>query len=308
MKLIKEGSTGYEVSKLQSILNLKPDGIFGPMTKQMVIKFQLSKNLKPDGIVGEQTWTLLLMNKGDLIEDIDQDTDIKSQYIYTDFDQVIHKYYLDKGQYLAVNPARKNEYLFLHHTAGGSNPYNCIDYWNKDDRGRIATEFVLGGQDYITGDDTYDGVMLQAFPEGGYGWHLGKTGSGYMNQHSVGLEICSIGYLDGEYRSYVNKKAKDDQVISLTQLFRNRQHWHKYSDKQIEETAKLIKYVADRDNINVREGLQNWIKDQGPFKAFGFQEDAYYGKVKGLLSHTNVRKDKTDVYPDPRLIEVIINL
>ena len=308
MKLIKEGSTGYEVSKLQSILNLKPDGIFGPMTKQMVIKFQLSKNLKPDGIVGEQTWTLLLMNKGDLIEDIDQDTDIKSQYIYTDFDQVIHKYYLDKGQYLAVNPARKNEYLFLHHTAGGSNPYNCIDYWNKDDRGRIATEFVLGGQDYITGDDTYDGVMLQAFPEGGYGWHLGKTGSGYKNQHSVGLEICSIGYLDGEYRSYVNKKAKDDQVISLTQLFRNRQHWHKYSDKQIEETAKLIKYVADRDNINVREGLQKWIKDQGPFKAFGFQEDAYYGKVKGLLSHTNVRKDKTDVYPDPRLIEVIINL
>ena len=92
MKLIKEGSTGYEVSKLQSILNLKPDGIFGPMTKQMVIKFQLSKNLKPDGIVGEQTWTLLLMNKSDLIEDIDQDTDIKSQYIYTDFDQVIHKY------------------------------------------------------------------------------------------------------------------------------------------------------------------------------------------------------------------------
>jgi len=308
MRLIKEGSTGYEVSKLQSILNLKPDGIFGPITKQMVIKFQLSKNLKPDGIVGEQTWSLLLMNKGEFMEDIDQDTDIKSQYIHTDFDQVIHKYYLDKGQYLAVNPARKNEYLFLHHTAGGSNPYNCIDYWNRDDRGRIATEFVLGGQDYITGDDTYDGVMVQAFPEGGYGWHLGKTGSGHMNQHSVGLEICSIGYLDGQYRSYVNKKAKDDQVISLTQLFRNKQHWHKYSDKQIEETAKLIKYVADRDNIDVRAGLQKWIKDQGPIKAFGFQEDAYYGKVKGLLSHTNVRKDKTDVYPDPRLIEVIINL
>ena len=73
-------------------------------------------------------------------------------------------------------------------------------------------------------------------------------------------------------------------------------------------SVKLIKYVADRDNINVREGLQKWIKDQGPIKAFGFQEDAYYGKVKGLLSHTNVRKDKTDVYPDPRLIEVIINL
>ena len=84
--------------------------------------------------------------------------------------------------------------MFLHHTAGGSNPYACIDQWGRDRRGRVATEFVLGGQNYRTGDDEYDGVMVQAFPEDGYGWHLGQTGSGYMNRHSIGLEICSIGY------------------------------------------------------------------------------------------------------------------
>jgi len=308
MKLLREGSVGYDVEKLQTLLKLKVDGVFGPTTKKTVIKFQLSKDLKPDGIVGEHTWTILLINNNNLIADIDQDSDVKMQYFHTNFNQVIHKYYLDKGQYVDENPAKNNEYLFLHHTAGGSNPYACIDNWNKDARGRVGTEFVLGGQNYKTGSNDYDGVMLQAFPESGHGWHLGETGSGYMNRSSVGLEICSIGYLDNEHRSYVNEKAQANQVIKLADVFRNRQYWHKYSDKQMEEVEKLIKYIGERDQIDMRVGLQQWIKKQGPIKAFDFQEDAYLGKVKGLLSHTNVRKDKMDVYPDPRLIDIIINL
>ena len=58
----------------------------------------------------------------------------------------------------------------------------------------------------------------------------------------------------------------------------------------------------------MRIGLRQWIKKYGPIKAFGFQEDAYYGKVKGLLTHTNVRKDKTDCYPDQRLVDIILSL
>ena len=61
--------------------------------------------------------------------------------------------------------------------------------------------------------------QVQAFPETGYGWHLGKTGSGYMNRHSIGIEICSIGYLDDEYKSYVGKRAIESQVIELETPF-----------------------------------------------------------------------------------------
>ena len=150
--------------------------------------------------------------------------------------------------------------------------------------------------------------MVQAFPETGYGWHLGRTGSGYMNRHSIGLEICSIGYLDNDFKSYVGKTADRDQVITLETAFRKKIYWHKYSDKQIEEVEKLIKYIGERDQIDMRLGLQQWIKKYGPVKAFEFHEDAYYGKVKGLLSHTNVRKGKMDVYPDPRLIDVIMSI
>lgn len=306
MRLLKLGSEGYEVRKLQALLKIKVDGIYGPLTRSSVIDFQLSRDLKPDGIVGAQTWALLIANPGGLVEDISQDTDVQGQYFKTEYDQIIHKHYLSKGQY--VEGKRNNEYFFLHHTAGGCNPYQCINHWDRDNRGRVATEFVLGGQDYRTGNDEYDGVMVQAFPEDGYGWHLGKTGSGYMNRHSIGLEICSIGYLNDDNYSYVGKQALEDQVITLDKAFRNKINWHRYSLKQIEEIDKLIRYVANRDQINVREGLQKWIKKDGPTKAFGFQEDAYYGKVKGLLSHGNVRKDKMDVYPDPNLVDIIMSL
>jgi hypothetical protein len=71
---------------------------------------------------------------------------------------------------------------------------------------------------------------------------------------------------------------------------------------------KWLRFIGERDGVDLRVGLQQWIKKQGATKAFDFQEDAYYGKVKGLLSHTNVRRDKMDVYPDPRLIDVIMSL
>lgn len=306
MKLLKHGSQGPEVVKLQKLLKITTDGDFGPKTHKAVIRFQMHNGLHPDGIVGGKTWSMLLHAPNLSKEAIDEDTDISSQYFKTNFDQSIHRYYLDSDEYL--NKPGKNEYFFLHHTAGGYNPYKCIDNWNKDSRGRVATEFVLGGQDHRTGNDEYDGVMVQAFPETGYGWHLGKTGSGHMNRHSIGIEICSIGYLDDNFKSYVGSKAIDKQVIKLEEPFRRKLYWHKYSDKQVQELGKLILYIQERDQIDMRIGLQQYIKKYGPTKAFEFQEDAYYGKIKGLLSHTNVRKTKMDIYPDPRIIDIIMSI
>jgi peptidoglycan hydrolase-like protein with peptidoglycan-binding domain len=312
-KLLKKGDSGPEVKKLQTILNIIPDGKFGPMTEKAVMRFQLEKNLKVDGIVGNQTWSLLVMSKHSN-EAIDEDTDLNTQYFDSGYDQLIHRHFLPSGEYL--NKIGPLEYCFLHHTAGWHDPYKVIDQWGRDSRGRIATEFVIGGQSNKDNSDEYDGIVVQAFPQSGYGWHLGKTGSGHMNKHSVGIEICSAGYLsdqvnangDLEYYTWFKSKVDPAQVAKLEHPFRSKMYYHKYSDKQIEETGKLLKYIAERDEIDMRLGLQQWIKKFGAKKAFEFQEDAYYGKVKGLLSHTNVRKDKTDVYPDERLVEMILNL
>jgi hypothetical protein len=56
---LKKGSTGPSVRYLQSVLGLKVDGQFGPITDRAVKKFQAANGLKADGIVGPLTWSKL---------------------------------------------------------------------------------------------------------------------------------------------------------------------------------------------------------------------------------------------------------
>jgi putative chitinase len=57
--LLKVGSKGEDVKKLQSKLGLGADGIFGKGTEEAVKAFQLKNQLTPDGLVGEGTWNKL---------------------------------------------------------------------------------------------------------------------------------------------------------------------------------------------------------------------------------------------------------
>jgi len=298
--LLKLGSKGTEVVELQALLGVKADGLFGKNTEASVIEFQQRNDLQPDGIVGSATWSALKDHNPD--GNLDSDPNV---YV-TANGMVVNKYYLPSNEY--VHERYDNEYAFLHHTAGRENPYRVVDSWGRDDRGRVGTEFVLGGISHTTGDTTYDGEMIQAFPQGNFAYHLGAVGSSIMRKGSVGIEICSMGYLDNDYKSYVDSKCLSSQVCKLAEPFKNRIFWNKYSDKQLEQVGKWIEYIGERDNIDMRVGLQQWIMKYGPTKAFGFHQDAYDGRVKGLLTHTNVRKDKYDCYPDPGVVDVIMSI
>jgi len=54
--LLKIGSKGEDVKKLQQKLGLNADGAFGPGTEKAVKKWQIDNDLAADGIVGEGTW------------------------------------------------------------------------------------------------------------------------------------------------------------------------------------------------------------------------------------------------------------
>ena len=292
--VLKLGSKGIDVKNLQEFLKIKSDGIFGKNTESSVKNFQSENNLRVDGIVGPATIEFMGMASTD-----------NSELIYaTEDDLIINKHYLPKGEYKEGNV--KPEYLFLHHTAGWNNPYKTIDSWGRDNRGQIATEFVVGGQSIKGNDNSYDGEVVQAFPEGCFGWHLGKNGNSTMHVNSVGIETNNFGYIvDG--KTYAGQVVDESQIVELDQPFRGYKTWHKYSEFQIESLRKLIIYIANRDNIDVRAGLPQLVKQQGA-KAFSFNEDAYYGKIKGLWTHTNTRKDKFDMFPQPELLEMLINL
>ena len=57
--ICKYGDRGFAVKRLQKILNLYPDGIFGVNTKEAVLEFQKKNLLCQDGIVGLATWSKL---------------------------------------------------------------------------------------------------------------------------------------------------------------------------------------------------------------------------------------------------------
>jgi putative chitinase len=57
--LLKVGSKGEDVKKLQEKLGLTADGSFGPGTEKAVKEWQSSNGLTPDGLVGDGTWSKL---------------------------------------------------------------------------------------------------------------------------------------------------------------------------------------------------------------------------------------------------------
>lgn len=54
--LLKLGSEGEDVKKLQNKLGVEPIGKFGPKTDAAVKSWQSKNGLKPDGVVGDGTW------------------------------------------------------------------------------------------------------------------------------------------------------------------------------------------------------------------------------------------------------------
>jgi|TARA_R110000737_G_C14496845_1_gene471264 peptidoglycan hydrolase-like protein with peptidoglycan-binding domain len=288
--ILKLGSRGTEVQELQEFLGIVADGTFGQETLKVVKKWQTLQQLKPDGIVGPATWNAM---------------ELASTDEYENFLKLpINRYYLPEGEYY-TGPTDK-EYLFLHHTGGWHNPYKTVDNWGADSRGLIGTEFLIGGQSVRGNNSKYDGEIIKAFPDGGYGWHLGKNGSRYMHKHSVGVEVNNFGFLvDG--KTYAGTRVEQMQTVTLAQPFRGHRQWHRYSNEQIKSLEKLAKHIGERDSIDIRKGLPELIREKGA-AAFEFNENAYYGKIKGTWTHTNTRRDKSDMFPQQELMDMLVSL
>lgn len=58
-EVVRRGSTGEWVSKLQKALAIKADGDFGPETEAVLKAFQGENALEPDGIAGRNIYRAL---------------------------------------------------------------------------------------------------------------------------------------------------------------------------------------------------------------------------------------------------------
>jgi len=221
-----------------------------------------------------------------------------------------------KDQFLEAGEYFKAEYpknvIYIHHTAGGHRPDWVIHGWDTDDHSSgkariVATAFVIGGLSISNGESEYDGKIYRAFDEKYWAHHLGTKFSNNttLNKKSIGIELCNYGPLtlgkNGVFYNYVNKPVPKEMVVTLDAPFRGFKHYHAYTDKQIQATKDLI------IDLNSRYPETNFGTPLLSAMGFEVNADAKSGKA-GIYSHSNVRSDKFDMSPQPKLIAMLKSL
>jgi len=291
----------------------KIDGYFSQNTLIAVTNFQREIGIRADGVVGFQTWGNILSygidkSEVDPILESNRSKDIPNKISFIgDSGLQIYDNILSDDEYYKKE-TQKNT-IWLHHTAGGSRPDWTINSWEKDcnkdgDTLKVGTHFVIGRKSSTSNDNLWDGKIIKAYDDIYWSYHLGiNKNSEELNSKSIGIEICNYGPLtlgkDSRFYNYVNKPIDESDVVELETPFRGYKYWEKYTDSQIESLRKLIIYLKDRWAIEIETGIYNkeW-----------FEYNDKWFSTGGLRTHTQVRKDKFDMFPQPELIQMLNSL
>lgn len=173
-----------------------------------------------------------------------------------------------------VKEEHPKKQIYLHHTVGGS-AKSSFDWWQSQPS-RIATAYLIDR----------DGTIYEVFDPKYWAWHLGVNNRKY-DQQSIGIELCNFGGLvKKDDKLYILDGVQEFKGKHLTKSWRTYEHWEAYTDKQQEATRWLVNSLCDQFNIpkKIVEG------DHLRF-------DLSLLDFEGIVSHCNVRNDKTDVHP-----------
>jgi N-acetylmuramoyl-L-alanine amidase len=91
LKLTIPYMSGADVKKVQEILGVIVDGVYGPLTMNKVTKFQKDHGLATDGIVGDNTWDALLAPPPAPFYDCVIDGASKAIFSARDVDEILSK-------------------------------------------------------------------------------------------------------------------------------------------------------------------------------------------------------------------------
>lgn len=206
------------------------------------------------------------------------------------------------NQYIAEEHPKKQ--IYLHHTAGNANGEQVFKGWESNAE-RIATCVTISGP----GQGSVDGQIIQGFSSKHWAFHLGLKESTFqracvpyqsLDKISIGIEICNWGQLtekNGKFFTYVNRELPRSQVCELEKPFKGHKYYHNYTDAQIESVKQLLLLWKDRYGIPLDYNEDIWDITPRALKA-----------ASGVFTHNSVRRDKVDVYPHPKLIQMLKSL
>jgi hypothetical protein len=180
--------------------------------------------------------------------------------------------------------------------------------WDRDDRGRIATCVTISGKGLSK--DTYDGEIAQAFSSKYWAYHLGikpdvframKVPYQRLDKIAIGIEICNWGPLTkkgDKFYNYVNREVPLDQVCILEKPYKGYNHYHAYTDAQIESVRQLLVYWKGVYGIDLTYREEDM---------WSVSKRALRGE-NGVFPHNSYRKDKSDISPQPKMIAMLKSL
>jgi len=197
----------------------------------------------------------------------------------------IKQFPLKADQY--YSSAQKKTHVFLHHTAGGS-AASSIAGWAADPK-RIATAYIIDR----------DGAMYKCYPDEFWAYHLGVKGATWLEKASIGIEMSSYGQLTpnsaGDLLTYTKKVIPKEKAAKVG--FRGFEYYEAYTPEQVASLGILVPYLVTKFKIPLQPDRKNFYEYQDPSKL-----------PPGIWSHTTVRKDKVDIFPQKELVDLVYSL
>lgn len=198
---------------------------------------------------------------------------------------------LPKGAYR--DSVFEKRHIVLHHTAG-YNAAGALATWKRS-QSRDGTAFIVDrdGSIYQTFDPRYWAVHI-------YRHDSGENPDFYtLEKVSIGIEIVNLGPLsrgtgsknkDGLY-TYTGKKycTLSDTQLYVAEEWKGHKYWHAYTNAQYDAVRLLLRELERDFQIPM---LAAPLGD----RLAVWDTKALLG-YRGITSHCNYRKDKTDLSP-----------
>jgi N-acetyl-anhydromuramyl-L-alanine amidase AmpD len=208
----------------------------------------------------------------------------------------IKQFDFPESQYYATKHAKTQ--IYLHHTAGRRDANQVFRGWASDPV-RVATCVSISG----------DGTIVQGFSSAYWAYHLGLKSKHFqplglpykdLNKGSIGVEICAAGSLkekDGKFVTWYGAVIPKEDVVMFDEPYNGSRFFEKYTDEQIKATEELLVLWRDRYGIPITYNEDMWE----------ISKNALSGKP-GVWSHTSVRNDKSDIMPQPEMVQMLKSL
>lgn len=185
---------------------------------------------------------------------------------------------LPSEQYFPVATTKTR--IILHHTVGGT-AKSTVDYW-KENKERVGTAFII----------ERDGTVYQCFDPKYWAAQIGMGSNDADNKCSIGIEIASEGALIEKAGSLYKFNARRGNEVQRANVYDNKityrgyRYFDAYDEPQLQAVTELVDHLLKTFPT---------IPRQTPADHIGYLKN--WKSFSGIVSHTHLRTDKSDVHP-----------